>query len=174
MAYRAEFRAEVVAYALRYNKAQAARTYGLGRATVLRWIREAEVTGGPALSLPSPAAVVEEPDLPVSLRARRPRGVRAAVGDLGSAVREVEAEAGRRGVSVAAVVGELFGGVFLPNGEPVPDLSLVYRIAGVEDLGRTHMVESSKTRTRGTGNASLQKGRTGRTQSKDRREGEHA
>lgn len=75
------------------------------------------------------------------------------------------------GVELRHLVGRLFGGLFLPDGAPVEDVGLVYRIVGVEDLGRNTRGgrgQGSEVRAAGT------RSRAGRAQSKTRREGEHA
>tara|TARA_Y100000310_G_C20464012_1_gene706711 strand:- start:568 stop:831 length:264 start_codon:yes stop_codon:yes gene_type:complete len=78
----------------------------------------------------------------------------------------IKAEAIRRESSVRCILEEMFeGGVWLPNGEPVSDLSLVYRIPEVDDLGRG---------ARGSGGEKRGRHRVGRSESKGRREREHA
>ncbi len=145
-------RARVIALADTSSAVEAAQAHGIHVNTVRKWLRARRlgVDTSPSPS-PSPSRA--------GTRASLSRGM-------------FEAEAHRRGVTLRALVEEVLGGIWLPDGEPVDDIALVYRIPGIDDLGRAAMHNTSRPGTGGGGGKI--KGRTGRTQSQGRREGEHA
>ncbi len=150
MAYPPQIRAEAVAYAEEHGGAAAAAHYKIPRGTILRWKKQAHSRGlnGP----------------------QRPQWTRGNKSDESAVPEAVHFDDCPMCLGTGKRSEGTQEGFFMPEGSTVEDVRVIFRIAGVEDLGSANRGRGSGATMRETNQAE----RTGPAQAKDRRNAEIA